>query len=102
MISKGDAAIAVTIIIMAKSLGLRVLAEAVENEEQLSFLRARLSVSAERGRTLATLPGEVPDPADPPPGCPFEPRCALAVSACLTSPPDLVVVDEGHLSACIR
>jgi EAL domain-containing protein (putative c-di-GMP-specific phosphodiesterase class I) len=40
MISKGDAAIAVTIIIMAKSLGLRVLAEAVENEEQLSFLRS--------------------------------------------------------------
>jgi peptide/nickel transport system ATP-binding protein len=68
----------------------------------LALTRARLSVSAERGRTLATLPGEVPDPADPPPGCPFEPRCALAVSACVTSPPDLVLVDEGHLSACIR
>jgi peptide/nickel transport system ATP-binding protein len=68
----------------------------------LALTRARLSLSAERGRTLATLPGEVPDPADPPPGCPFEPRCALAVSACLTSPPDLVVVDEGHQSACIR
>ena len=68
----------------------------------LALTRARLSLSAERGRTLATLPGEVPDPADPPPGCPFEPRCALAVSECLTSPPDLVVVEEGHLSACIR
>src|SRR5664280_1898171 len=40
MISQGDAAIAVTIMIMAKSLGLRVLAEGVENEEQVSFLRA--------------------------------------------------------------
>jgi peptide/nickel transport system ATP-binding protein len=68
----------------------------------LALTRARLSVSAERGRALATLPGEVPDPADPPPGCPFEPRCALAVSACVTSPPDLVLVNEGHLSACIR
>ena len=68
----------------------------------LALTRARLSVSAERGRALATLPGEVPDPADPPPGCPFEPRCALAVSECVTSPPDLVLVNEGHLSACIR
>ncbi len=68
----------------------------------LALTRARLSVSAERGRALATLPGEVPDPADPPPGCPFEPRCALAISECVTSLPDLVLVDEGHFSACIR
>ena len=48
-------------------------------------------------RTLATLPGEPPDPADPPPGCAFAPRCSLATDECLTSLPDPVLVDEGHL-----
>lgn len=39
MTNPGDAAIAATIIIMAKGFGLRVVAEGVENEEQLAFLR---------------------------------------------------------------
>ncbi len=68
----------------------------------LALTRARLSLSAQRGRTLATLPGEVPDPADPPPGCAFQPRCALATGECGVRPPDPVQVAEGHLSACIR
>ena len=68
----------------------------------LALTRARLSLTAPRLRTLATLPGEVPDPADPPPGCAFAPRCALATAECLTRLPDPVPVAAGHLSACIR
>jgi peptide/nickel transport system ATP-binding protein len=68
----------------------------------LALTRARLSLSAARDTALATLPGEVPDPADPPPGCAFQPRCALAVAECVTRPPEPVLVAEGHVSACIR
>jgi peptide/nickel transport system ATP-binding protein len=68
----------------------------------LALTRARLSVSAQRGRVLATLPGELPDPAQPPPGCPFEARCALATEECRVRPPDPAPVADDHLSACIR
>jgi oligopeptide/dipeptide ABC transporter ATP-binding protein len=33
-------------------------------------------------RRLATLPGSVPDPAAPPPGCRFHPRCAARFAPC--------------------
>ncbi|MDR1608965.1 MAG: ABC transporter ATP-binding protein [Deltaproteobacteria bacterium] len=33
------------------------------------------------------LTGEPPDPQNPPPGCPFEPRCPEAKPICLTPPP---------------
>jgi peptide/nickel transport system ATP-binding protein len=67
----------------------------------VGLMRSRLSLSSERGRPLATLRGDVPDPAEPPPGCPFEPRCDLAAEQCRTAPPVPVEVASGHLSACI-
>ena len=67
----------------------------------VALTRSRLSLSSQRGRPLATLPGEVPDPASPLPGCPFQPRCALARDECSARPPEAVEVAPGHLSACI-
>jgi peptide/nickel transport system ATP-binding protein len=59
--------------------------------------RAHLGRGALKG-----LAGVVPDLITPPPGCRFEPRCALAISACTEGRPPLLAVGTGHGAACIR
>jgi len=48
------------------------------------------------------LPGEVPSPAAPPPGCPFHPRCPHPKKneRCRTEAPALREVAPGQLAAC--
>ena len=52
--------------------------------------------------TAAAPMGEVADPANPPPGCAFNPRCPFAVDRCRTELPALRDVGGGHLAACHR
>ena len=60
------------------------------------------SLDASAGKKLAEIPGVVPLLSSPPQGCPFEPRCPLAVARCRTETPRLVEYDGGHKAACIR
>jgi oligopeptide/dipeptide ABC transporter ATP-binding protein len=46
------------------------------------------------------MEGDVPSPIDPPPGCPFHPRCRCAFDRCSVEKPPLVPAAEGHLVAC--
>jgi peptide/nickel transport system ATP-binding protein len=46
------------------------------------------------------LPGEVPDPAMPPAGCRFHPRCPYAFARCRTDSPPLAETSEGRQVAC--
>ena len=46
------------------------------------------------------LAGEVADPANPPSGCAFHPRCAYARERCRVETPSLRRVGPDHLSAC--
>ena len=46
------------------------------------------------------LEGDVPSPANPPPGCKFHPRCRYAQEVCRTVPPEWRERDEGHWVAC--
>ena len=55
-----------------------------------------------RGARLVPIPGAPPSLVSLPPGCPFAPRCPLAVDDCLASEPTLVTVGPGHSAACIR
>jgi len=51
-----------------------------------------------RGRII--LPGEVPSPANPPPGCRFHPRCARATDVCQQTEPLLQAEVGARLVAC--
>jgi oligopeptide/dipeptide ABC transporter ATP-binding protein len=46
------------------------------------------------------LPGEVPDPARPPSGCRFHPRCPYAFDRCPVEEPPLVPLADGRAAAC--
>ncbi len=46
------------------------------------------------------LPGEVPDPAHPPSGCRFHPRCPYAFDRCPVEEPALLELTAGRSAAC--
>jgi peptide/nickel transport system ATP-binding protein len=48
------------------------------------------------------LQGEVANPADPPSGCYFHPRCSYAVDRCRTQTPAWQEVAPGHFVSCHR
>jgi peptide/nickel transport system ATP-binding protein len=47
-----------------------------------------------------SLPGEVPDPAHPPSGCRFNPRCPYAFDRCPVEEPPLLPLAGARASAC--
>ncbi len=55
---------------------------------------------SKRGKRLHSIPGSVPNPAYKPDGCPFHPRCHLAVQSCHERYPGLCDYGEGHLARC--
>ncbi|MFL7793768.1 MAG: oligopeptide/dipeptide ABC transporter ATP-binding protein, partial [Anaerolineae bacterium] len=46
------------------------------------------------------LPGDVPSPANPPPGCKFHPRCRYAKDICRTEMPEWRELSDDHWVAC--
>jgi oligopeptide/dipeptide ABC transporter ATP-binding protein len=46
------------------------------------------------------LPGEIPSPRNPPPGCRFHTRCAYAQARSREEVPELEEIERGHFVAC--
>jgi peptide/nickel transport system ATP-binding protein/oligopeptide transport system ATP-binding protein len=54
----------------------------------------------DRVRPVEVLPGEVPSPMRPPPGCHFHTRCPYAEERCRIEAPQMREVMPGHFAAC--
>jgi oligopeptide/dipeptide ABC transporter ATP-binding protein len=59
-------------------------------------------LDAAQGARLVPIPGAPPSLAALPPGCPFAPRCPLAIDDCRAAEPELIPVGPDHRAACIR
>jgi oligopeptide transport system ATP-binding protein len=54
----------------------------------------------ERARLGLSLPGELPSPLNPPPGCVFAGRCPHVQARCRTERPVARPVADNHIAAC--
>jgi oligopeptide/dipeptide ABC transporter ATP-binding protein len=69
----------------------------------IGLLGSMPRVDADQKTRLTPIKGSPPSLINPPPGCPFGPRCPLHYAQCDAAEPDLREVDgSGHSAACIR
>jgi peptide/nickel transport system ATP-binding protein len=65
-----------------------------------ALLASMPSGATARGQELPAIPGEPPSPEALPVGCPFHPRCSMALDRCRGEEPALLQVQGGSSSAC--
>jgi oligopeptide/dipeptide ABC transporter ATP-binding protein len=65
-----------------------------------ALLRAAPKLEPGRRTRKAAIAGELPSPMAIPPGCPFHPRCPLAITRCRTEVPAARAFPHGRQAAC--
>jgi len=66
-----------------------------------ALLASRPSMDPANRRVAPPLTGDPPNPVDPPSGCRFRRRCAMAEPACAEQVPPLSLARGGQLAACL-
>ncbi len=66
-----------------------------------ALLDSRPSMDPGRRRTEPPLSGDPPNPVNPPSGCRFRTRCAMAEPACAMQAPRLAEAGPHHHAACL-
>jgi oligopeptide/dipeptide ABC transporter ATP-binding protein len=79
-------------------------AKTLVNNPKHPYTQALISavpvVDPDMKRQRIVLPGDPPSSVNPPAGCPFHPRCPIAVPRCETEVPPLREIVTGHQAAC--
>ena len=65
-----------------------------------ALMSAILEPNPENQQEPIILKGDVPNPANPPPGCRFHPRCWLARPICKEKEPSSVILENNHYASC--
>ena len=97
---------------IADRVGVMYLGKLVEIAEKREFYREALHPYSQAllsavpvsdplvKKKRIILSGDVPSPANPPPGCPFHPRCPYAMDVCSRVVPQLRPTETGRYAAC--
>ncbi len=64
------------------------------------YTKALLDAVPMPNKELQTIPGQLADPLNPPPGCRFHPRCPSAKAECSQEKAKLKEINKDHLVAC--
>ena len=65
-----------------------------------ALLAAVPSLEPAERKKVVTLPGDMPSPLHPPPGCPFHTRCPAVMDICRVEFPATIEKTPGHTVSC--
>jgi peptide/nickel transport system ATP-binding protein len=90
----------VTVMYAGQTVETGPVSEVLDNPKH-PYTRLLLACHPDRAKELAGIPGAVPSPLRPPPGCRFHTRCPDARPECAAARPQHAAVGPSHGVACV-